>query len=87
MNDLDRPTARVVELIDAHIAEPPVGTRILALTKGNVLVPAIWMSNSLEYFDAWMIYPKVPISVKERLYEKEKRSAAAANAATYKGAS
>ena len=73
MNDFDRPTSKFVELIDARISTPPDGTRILALTKGNVLVPAIWQSDSLQYFDAWMFYPKVPISVKERFYAKEKR--------------
>ena len=81
MNDFDRPTAKFVELIDAHIDTPPEGTRILALTKGNVLVPAIWQADSLQYFDAWMFYPKVPVSVKERFYAKEKRIHAT-NAAT-----
>lgn len=38
----------------------------MALNKGGVLVPAIVTKDFAYQFDAWMYYPKVPESVKER---------------------
>jgi hypothetical protein len=61
----DRPTRPAVELIDAHQAPPPNGARVLALGRGGVLVPTVWTSDSIGFFDAWSAYPQVPASVKE----------------------
>lgn len=60
-----RLTAEVVSLTNAHIEQPPAGSRVLALTRGGKLVEAIWRSNSLGEFDAWVSYPKVPDDVKQ----------------------
>lgn len=60
----DRPTLPTVELINAHETPPPNGARVLALNRGGVLVHAVWQSSSLQQFDAWAAYPKVPASVK-----------------------
>lgn len=64
--EANRPTAPSVELIDAHIEQPRAGSRVLALQHGNVLVPMEWKSDSIQHFDAWCHYPKVPASVKAR---------------------
>ena len=70
MTDPLRPTAAVVYLIDAHKEQPTAGSRVLALNRGGVLVPTVWCSTSLQYFDAWMKSPKVPSSVKDRQTER-----------------
>lgn len=59
-------TAPVVELIDAHIRQPPVGSSVLVLQHGGVLTMTTWTSTSLKDFDAWCPYPKIPVTVKER---------------------
>lgn len=70
MSDPNIPTAQTVELIDAFLQSPPVGMRVLALTRGNILVSAVWNSDSINTFDAWMYHPKVPQTVKDRQAER-----------------
>jgi hypothetical protein len=60
-----RPTVESTELVNAHANPPPSGARVLALTQGGTLVPTIWKSDSLQYFDAWCYYPKIPPDVKK----------------------
>ena len=63
-------TAHIVELIDALVEQPPNGMRVQALTRGNILVSAIWNSDSINTFDAWMYHPKIPLSVKNRQIQR-----------------
>ncbi len=67
-----RLTAEVVSLTNAHIEQPPAGSRVLALTRGGKLVEAIWRSSSLGEFDAWVSYPKIPDDVKKIQSERYK---------------
>lgn len=66
MNEDTITTAKEVELTDAHLTPPPSGATVLALTHGNVLVRAVWTSQSIHYFDAWCYMPRRSASVKER---------------------
>ena len=66
MSDHNIKTAKTVELIDVLVEQPPNGMRVQALTRGNILVSAIWNSDSINTFDAWMHHPKTPLSVKNR---------------------
>lgn len=72
MSDPNIKTAKQVELIDALVEQPPMGMRVQALTRGNILVSAIWTSDSINTFDAWMHHPKTPLSVKDRQMERYK---------------
>ena len=67
MSEPLRPTRALVELIDATVEQPTPGSRVLALTLGNTLVPTIWTNRSHETLYAWCHYPKVPSSVKRRM--------------------
>lgn len=67
-----RLTAEIVSLTNAHVEQPPAGSRVLALTRGGKLVEAIWRSSSLGEFDSWMHYPKVPDDVKQIQSERYK---------------
>jgi hypothetical protein len=66
VSDFDRPTAPRVELIDREIDQPNDGTRCFGLTQGGILVPLIW-SHKSRFYEAWMLSPKVPESVKRRM--------------------
>ena len=66
MADPERPTAPQVELIDREIYQPNDGTRCFGLTIGGILVPLIWSHKSC-FYEAWMLSPKVPESVKRRM--------------------
>ncbi|MFZ6767793.1 hypothetical protein ACO0LM_11985 [Undibacterium sp. Di26W] len=66
MSDPTRPTAKTVELIDAHVSPPAMGQTVLGLTIGGILVQAAWQSHSISTFDAWMPFPKVPEAVRKR---------------------
>jgi len=72
MKDPFRPTAARVELIDCDVELPTPGRRVLVLTLGNTLVPAIWGSDTARYSVAWMGYPDVPMTVKQKLLEQYK---------------
>lgn len=67
-----RLTAEVVSLTNAHIEQPPAGSRVLALTRGGKLVEAIWRSSSLGEYDGWCMFPKVPDDVKQIQSERYK---------------
>ncbi len=67
MSDPLRPVRAVVELIDAHIEQPASGSKVWALGTGGVLVQTVWNRNSIEHFEAWSPYPRVPQSVKDRM--------------------
>lgn len=67
-----RLTAEVVSLTNAHIEQPPAGSKVLALTRGGKLVEAVWRSNSAGEYDAWMAYPTVPDEVKRIQVERYK---------------
>lgn len=64
MSEPNRPTARVVEWINARTNPPQPGSRVLALNHGGVLVPTEVSRDFLLYYDAWAAYPKVPADVK-----------------------
>lgn len=70
MGDPLRPVAPVVELINARITPPAFGSRVLALSKGGVLVPTVWTSSSSFHFIGWCAYPKIPQDVKDMMMEQ-----------------
>lgn len=59
------PTEDAPSLTNAHKSQPALGTQVLALNHSGVLVKAMWTSQSIKYFDAWMYHPKVPQDVKD----------------------
>ncbi len=67
MSDPLRPVRDVVELIDAHIEQPAVGSHVWALTIGGTLVKTVWKSDSIKSYEAWCRNPRVPQSVKDRM--------------------
>jgi len=62
----ERPVAPIVYLIDVKARMPENGQRVQALTIGGVLVATQVGKDFEKYFDAWMPYPSVPQSVKDR---------------------
>lgn len=72
MKDPLRPTRPVVELIDCDDEMPTSGSSVLAIGLGGTLAPIVWTSESIKFFKAWMPYPKVPVSVKNKLLEQYK---------------
>lgn len=66
MSDPDRITAHSTAMIDAHLQPPPVGMRVFALNRGGVIVQTVWKSDSLNDYDAWHPYLKVPETVRRR---------------------
>lgn len=65
MADPTIPTEEAPSLTNAHRQQPVNGTQVLALNRSGVLVKAVWTSQSIKYFDAWMYHPKVPQDVKD----------------------
>lgn len=59
------PTAAAPSLTNAHKNPPMMGSQVLALNRSGVLVKAVWTSQSIKWFDAWMEHPTVPADVKE----------------------
>lgn len=64
MSDPERPTVEKAEMFNAHTTPPICGTNVLALSIGGVICNVIWTSTSIQYFDAWQYFLKVPASVK-----------------------
>lgn len=64
-----RPVRVEVSLIDIDEEMPTTGSLVFALGLGGKLCEIVWRSDSHEFFKAWMPYPKVPRSVKRKLYE------------------
>lgn len=60
-----RPTENSPQLTNAHTNPPTAGSNVFALTHGGVLVPLVWSTGAIKYFDAWMAYPKIPQEIKE----------------------
>ncbi len=69
-NTLDCPTVNASVLINAHTNPPRIGSKVLALTHGGVLVTAVWCNNSINQFDAWSYCPKIPQEVKNLQAER-----------------
>jgi hypothetical protein len=65
MSEPERPTVEKSEMVNAHVRQPLSGSRVLALNHGGALMAVIWSSTSIQYFDAWCCYPKVPKCVKK----------------------
>jgi hypothetical protein len=70
MSEPDRITVHSTSMIDAHLQPPPAGTRVFALNRGGVIVQTVWKSNSIDDFDAWHPYLKVPDTVRKRQSER-----------------
>lgn len=68
MAEDNRPTREVVWLVDVDEEQPRQGQKVYALTLGGKLVEMIWNKNSRKDYHAWMPFPKIPKSVKEKLY-------------------
>lgn len=62
------PTAESVTLLDAELHNPPTGAKkLLLLTKYGILTIGVFDPDS---HVAWGYLPKIPQSVKDRLYCK-----------------
>lgn len=72
MSESNRPVQPVVYLKDVDIEQPTVGQLVLAIGLGGKLCETVWKSDSSDFFKAWMEYPKIPQTVKEKLYEQTK---------------
>lgn len=72
MSEVNRPVEDVVHLKDIDIEQPAVGQLVLAIGLGGKLCETVWKSDSHRFFKAWMKYPKIPKTVKEKLYELTK---------------
>ena len=64
MSDPLRPTVERAEMFNAHTTPPISGTNVLALSRGGVICNVIWTSTSIDHFDAWQHFLKVPADVK-----------------------
>ena len=67
-------TAPVSFWLDADVAPPPSGSKLLLLTNGGIAVIGNWGPG----FVAWAPLPKVPPSIKEKLLWSIKGSAPSA---------
>lgn len=56
-----------MHLIDIDDEMPRRGEAVLALGLGGGLCDVVWGKDSHLFFKAWMPYPKVPKSVKQKL--------------------
>lgn len=63
----NRVTREVVHLIDTEVDTPNPGEKVFALSLGGKLVEMVWNKDSRKHYHAWMPYPKVPKTVKEKL--------------------
>lgn len=52
-------------LLDPEIYPPPTASVVLLLNPGGVLIQGIWTDDCL----AWSPKPKIPNSVKERMFK------------------
>lgn len=60
------PTNQSWELFDPLEYAPPIGKSLLLINKGGVLMIGHWTPDAI----AWGYKPKIPKSVKERIYGK-----------------
>ncbi len=67
MSEPNRPTVRQAEMIDAHITPPRNGQLVWALGRGGVIAQTTWNDESINFFEAWYEFLKVPETVKERM--------------------
>jgi hypothetical protein len=67
MSEPTRPTMEVVSLTDIDEELPRRGQKVYALSLGGVLVEMVWAADSHRHYVAWMPYPKVPKTVKDKL--------------------
>lgn len=72
MSEPNRPTVRQAEMVDAHIAPPRVGQRVWALGRGGCVVQTVWNNESINFFEAWYEFLKIPATVKERMSDRHK---------------
>ena len=74
MSEHDRPVVESTTMFDAHTTPPQNGQKVFALSVGGVMVQIVWNKDSINHFDAWHPYLKVPESVKQRQRDRYKPS-------------
>lgn len=65
MAEIDRPTVTATAMTNAHTNPPSSGSKVWALNHGGCVVPLVWTTRSIELYDAWYPYLKVPQDVKD----------------------
>jgi len=65
MSDPNRPVVTATEMINAHITPPQTGKEVFALTRGGTVVRMTWARDSIDFYDAWYPFLKVPADVKK----------------------
>lgn len=55
-------------LTNARENPPTVGQHVLALSIGGRLLETSWQKNSINFFVAWMPFPKMSGDIREELY-------------------
>jgi hypothetical protein len=65
MSEPNRPAVAATEMINAHITPPRLGQEVFALTRGSVVVRMTWARDSINFYDAWYPFLKVPADVKK----------------------
>lgn len=64
MSDPMHPTDPDWEMLDPTLHPPPLGVDLLLINEGGVLIKGKWYEGAL----AWHKKPKIPQSVKERVW-------------------
>lgn len=70
MSEPNRQVVNATEMINAHVAPPRVGQEVFALTRGSVVVRMTWARESIDFYDAWYPFLKVPADVKKLQSER-----------------
>ncbi len=69
MTDAIYCTAITPELTNARKHPPNVGQHVLALSIGGRLLETVWQKDSIQFFVAWMPFPKMSQDIREELYK------------------
>ncbi len=64
MADPLHPTNEDWELFDPELVPPPQGVSLLVINEGGVLIISQWYKGAL----AWGYKPRIPKTVKQRMY-------------------
>ena len=67
MNDPIYCTAITPELTNARKHPPNIGQHVLALSIGGRLLETNWQKDSIQFFVAWMPFPKMSKDIREEL--------------------
>lgn len=73
MSDPHRVTVHETAMIDAHVEQPRIGQLVWALSQAGVVIQMTWTTDSINHYDAWYPFLKIPESVKERMRNRYKK--------------